>query len=162
MTTREDNSMRGGPGASSNSQHRGKPIPTGPKAMQAGNSRPKPAPPKAVDPSAMEVLGLVPPSRPPAPPTYPSFPQQQPPAGNRPPPPQSNRQPGGGPNGVSVMLFFKPTTGIWKLTSNRTTTVVPRKKRRRDREVHLILSCGSLGELLVPQACQYPDLGFCW
>ncbi|KUI73266.1 Helicase SEN1 [Cytospora mali] len=43
------------------------PIPSGPRAGIAppGGPRPKPPPPKPVDPSAMEVLGLAPPSRPP-------------------------------------------------------------------------------------------------
>lgn len=54
--------------ASSNSSYnnkygRGSNIPSGPRA---GAPQPRP-PPKAVDPSAMEVLGLLPPERPPPP-----------------------------------------------------------------------------------------------
>lgn len=55
----------GGGNASSNSSYnnygRGSNIPSGPRA---GVPQPRP-PPKAVDPSAMEVLGLLPPERPP-------------------------------------------------------------------------------------------------
>lgn len=61
------NSNIGGGDASSNSSYnnygRGSNIPSGPRA---GVPQPRP-PPKAVDPSAMEVLGLLPPERPPPP-----------------------------------------------------------------------------------------------
>lgn len=51
-----------------------RPTPTGPRAAVPPPAPPRPKPPaqRPVDPSAMEVLGLAPPSRPPPPPANPA------------------------------------------------------------------------------------------
>jgi hypothetical protein len=60
-----------------------RPAPTGPRAAALpAPPKPKAPPPKPVDPSAMEVLGLAPPSRPPPP-----LPPINPVQATRPPPP---------------------------------------------------------------------------
>lgn len=65
----------------------GRPVPTGPRAaVPPVPPKPKPPPPKPVDPSAMEVLGLAPPSRPPPPPANPV-------QATRPPPPGPSNAP---------------------------------------------------------------------
>lgn len=90
----------GGHGPGTGGSHRG----PGPKAGVSQQPRPRPQPPKAVDPSAMEVLGLAPPSRPPPPPSFnappPAAAQQ---SAQRPPPqrpggPSHNQAVGVGPD----------------------------------------------------------------
>lgn len=96
-----------------NNHGRGSNIPSGPRA---GVSQPRP-PPKAVDPSAMEVLGLRPPERPPPPsrsdgptgyldsndrgPIHPA-PRQQQQQQQRPPQQQPGGSYGGPSSGVST------------------------------------------------------------
>ncbi|KAJ4408860.1 DEAD-box type RNA helicase [Gnomoniopsis sp. IMI 355080] len=98
-----------GSNSSYSNRGRGADIPSGPRA---GMPQPRP-PPKAVDPSAMEVLGLLPPERPPPParfggppgyldhndpgPTHPTHRQQAPQQYNRAP----QQQPGGSYGGKS-------------------------------------------------------------
>lgn len=122
----------------SNQGPAGRPIPTGPRAAMnqpPPRPKPKPQPAKAVDPSAMEVLGLAPPSRPPPPssfnPAQHIAPQQQ---AHRPPPQQPGGPSRGQPAGVSTNFLMTANRVVADDTNSRDTTPGwTRKEERRTR-----------------------------
>lgn len=115
-------------------------IPTGPRGASQIPPRKKPEPQMARDPSAMEVLGLAPPSRPPPLPTFPMPPPQQPHANIRPPPPPSGGPSHGSSSGVSAISF--PMKFNW--LTIRFRAMAPRGRRGRGtRRVPQTLSFGS-------------------
>lgn len=89
----------------------GRPVPTGPRAaVPPAPPKPKPPPPKPIDPSAMEVLGLAPPSRPPPPPANPVQATRPPPPGPSNAPPRVSRHASQIDIGARLSLLGTTTT----------------------------------------------------